>query len=352
MATSQDIKRLRILSGAHAGAYLDLSPGLHRIGRTDDCDISITDWRFDALTLRLGDDGIATAQWTGKGPRGLRLDDLVPVDFDGVVVCTGPSGVDWPADAQLLAALRPANDRNPLVALRDRGVAGRRGLASGMAAVIVAFIAFGWLVSANSSPRDVATLTIASEHVALQHALDAGAPGRLEVSQTADTLMVDGLVDTPAQARAAAATIDAVPPRFPVLRHVSVATEVAETIRGALGMPGAHVSYRGARVFSVEVASSDVATTQAAINRVAADLAPLVQRIDAVLQETGEAPAALPATLSSLTAEGVSVLETRDHVKHLVITPATTLAEPASVAVAPSVRPTSPNSSQERLRER
>lgn len=342
MSASQDIKQLRILSGAHAGAFLNLSPGTHRLGRTDDCDITITDWRLDALALRLGVDGMVTAQWQGTSPRGLRLDDLVPVDFDGVVVCTGPCDGVWPADAQLLAGLRPSTAPGPFVALRKGGLANKRGLVSGLAAMSVAVLALGWLVSASSSPRDAGIVTIASARADLQHTLDALAPGRLEVSQSADALMVDGLVDTPAQARAVSAAMDAVPPRFPLMRHVSVATDVAETIRGALGMPGAQVSYRGARVFSVLVESADVSATQAAIDRVATDLSPLVRHIDAVLQETPEARAPMPATLSTMTADGVSVLETRDHVKHLVITDATPPDEPASAATAPPARAPAP----------
>ena len=339
MSASQDIKQLRILSGAHAGAFLNLSPGTHRLGRTDDCDITITDWSLDALALRLGTDGVVTAQWTGASPRGLRLEDLVPVDFDGVVACVGPCDGVWPADAQLLAGLRPSTARGPFVGIARNGFSRKRGVISGLAAMSVAVLTFGWLVSASSSPRDGGAVTIASARADLQRSLDAVAPGRLEVSQSADALMVDGLVDTPAQARAAAGAMDAVPPRFPLMRHVSVATDVAETIRGALGMPGAQVSYRGARVFSVLVEAADVAGTQAAIDRVATDLAPLVRRIDAVLQETPEARAPMPATLSTMTADGVSVLETRDHVKHLVITDPAPPEEPVPAASSAARRP-------------
>ena len=91
MSTSPAHKRLRILSGTHAGAYLDLSPGTHSIGQADECDISIADWQFPALTLRLGADGDALAQWSNGSPQRLRFDDFIPVDFSGVRVCTGPS---------------------------------------------------------------------------------------------------------------------------------------------------------------------------------------------------------------------------------------------------------------------
>ena len=337
MSASQDIKRLRILNGAHAGAFLNLSPGTHCLGRADDCDITITDWSLDALTLRIGTDGVATAQWSGAHPLGLRLEDLVPIDFGGIVACIGPCDAIWPADAQLLAALRPASRSgpSPLGVLRDTALASRRRIASGLVAVTAAVIGLGWIVSASSSPRNNGQATLASTRAALQQSLETLAPGRLNVSTTADTLLVDGLVDTPEQARAVATSMDAVPTRFPLMRHVSVATDVAETIRGALGLAGAKVSYRGARVFNVVVESTDVGAAQAAVDRVATDLSPLVRRIDAVLQETPEAQPPMPATLSTMTADGVSVLETRDHVKHLVITePA--MADEADAAAPPS----------------
>jgi type III secretion protein D len=335
MSASQDMKQLRILSGAHAGAFLDLSPGTHTLGRADDCDITLTDWSLEALALRIGADGVVTAQWSGAQPRGLRMDDLAPVDFGGLVACIGPCDAVWPPDAQLLAALRSSAAPGPFVTLRSSAIASRRGIASGFAAVMVAAIGLVWLASASSSPRDDGKGTLASTRVALQQQLDALAPNRLAVSSTAGALSVDGLVDTPEQARAVTIAMDAVPPRFPLMRHVSVATDVAESIRGALGLPGAQVSYRGARVFSVAVESADVAATQAAINRVAVDLSPLVRHIDAVLQETPEARVSMPAMLSTLTADGVSVMETRDHVKHLVITNvAADAADPILIAPA------------------
>ena len=146
-------------------------------------------------------------------------------------------------------------------------------------------------------------------------------PGRLHVSEFKGGLVVEGLVDDTRQAALAAHAIDAAPPQFLVARHVSVATDVAETIRSAVGLAGARIAYRGNGVFDYSVATDDVAATQAAVDRVAADLAPTVRRIDAVLQENAGAQPAAPSVLSALTTEdGVNVMETRDGVKHVVIT--------------------------------
>ncbi|HEY9027736.1 MAG TPA: hypothetical protein VIP05_25815, partial [Burkholderiaceae bacterium] len=76
-----------------------------------------------------------------------------------------------------------------------------------------------------------------------------------------------------------------------------------------------------AGVFAFAVRTDDVAGTQAAVDRVAADLAPTVRRIEATLDETAAPRAPDPAVLSTLvTEDGINVMQTRDGVKHVVIT--------------------------------
>lgn len=319
MSTSPAHKRLRILSGTHAGAYLDLSPGTHSIGQADECDISIADWQFPALTLRLGADGVALAQWSNGSPQRLRLDDFVPVDFSGVRVCTGPSGADWPDDAALLAATRAVAPSGSLAAVRQRLVARPARAVPGALAVIIALVSAGWLVSATRA-NEAPAPTLEMSRAALQRAIDGVAAGRLSVRIAQGSLSIDGLLDDAEQLRAVNAALKAAPAGFPLQQHVSVASDVAETIRSAIGLPGAQITYRGAGVFGYAVKANDVAATQAAIDRVTADLSPVVKRIDAVLEEPATPQPASPAVLSSLSTDGVSVMETRDGVKHLVLT--------------------------------
>lgn len=320
MSTSPAHKRLRILSGTHAGAYLDLSPGTHSIGQADECDISIADWQFQALTLRLGADGVALAQWTNGSPQLLRFDDFVPVDFGGVRVCTGPSDSDWPDDAALLAATRAVAPSGSLAAVRQRLVAHPARAVPGALAVIVAMVSAGWLVSASSKANEAPAPTLETSRATLQHAIDGVAAGRLSVRIAQGSLSIDGLLDNAEQLRAVNAALKTAPAGFPLQQHVSVATDVAETIRNAIGLPGAQIAYRGAGVFSYAVKANDVAATQASIDRVTADLTPLVKRIDAVLEEPATPQPPSPSVLSSLSTDGVSVMETRDGVKHLVLT--------------------------------
>ena len=330
MNTSPQVRQLRILSGAHAGASLDLNPGIHSLGRGDDCDITITDWAFEPLALHIGGAGGARAQWVDERPRSARFSDFVPLQFGAVAVCLGPVGQPWPVDAELLAKARPPEPAG-LRNLPRRALAGERRALSAVGLVMAALLTFGGLVSAISKPGDNSRMTAEAARASLQRTLDAVAPGRMAVNAAQGTLAVDGIVDTPEQKRAVIAALANAPTKWPLTHHVSVVSELAESIRGSIGIAGAKVTYRGAGVFRVTVDSDDVAGTQASLDRVAMDLAPVVTRIEADVHEMSTV-VKLPDTLSTMTADGVSVMQTRDGVKHLVLIDADVPAASAASA--------------------
>jgi type III secretion protein D len=315
-------KQLRILSGTHAGASLDLAPGRYSLGSSPGCDVSITDWRFEELTIAVGDDGVVTTEGPGETPYALQFEDFVPVDFKGVVVCLGSSDGEWPGRAQLFETLRPADvpSRKTWLPGIERLNRVDRRLAGGVAAVFALLLCGGWALSANSKTHELPKPTLISVDAGLRQALAAVVGPRLLVSEDKGSLVVEGLVDDDTQARAAARAIDAVPPAYPVVRRVSVATDIAETIRSAVGLPNAKVEYRGGGVFSFGVQTDDIAAAQAAVSRVASDLAPTVRRIDAVLDEAPPTQPAMPAMRSTWIGEdGTSVMEGRDGAKYLVM---------------------------------
>ena len=315
------VRQLRILSGTHAGASLELAEGKHSLGCHDDCDIAVTDWRFGAVALSVAADGVVMAQWGDASPHAMRFEDFTPIDFAGVVVCVGPCDTSWPERPELLANLQTAAS-----AIAPPGITQflrklDRRLVSCAAGAVIGVALVGWIASAASKPPELTKATLQSAHASLQRALEAAAPGRLHVSEVRGTLVVEGLVDDARQAHAAAAAMDAVPRPLSVMPKISVASDIAETIRSAVGLPGARINYRGAGVFAFAVRTDDIAATQAAVNRVAADLAPTVRRIDAVLDEAPAASPPLPAVVSALvTDDGVSVMQTHDGVKHLIVT--------------------------------
>jgi len=49
---------LRILTGLHAGAQLQVAPGRHRIGSDDDADIRLTDWQGPDAVLNIDATGV------------------------------------------------------------------------------------------------------------------------------------------------------------------------------------------------------------------------------------------------------------------------------------------------------
>jgi type III secretion protein D len=328
------MKQLRILSGKHAGATLDLSPGNHSLGKNDDTQITITDWTFDALNMHVGNDGKVSAQWAASGASGLPLADYIPVDFSGVVVCIGPQGGNWPSDEKLAAATQKASADGKVATTEKR----RGPLVPAIAGVMVALVAGGWLFAALSKPKEVPPPTIEMVRASLQTSFDKTLSGRLVVTAERGSLLVDGMVDTPEQAREVSTILADQAPRYPLVQKVSIATDVAESIRSSVGLPNAEVSYKGNGAFSYAVKASDIAAAQASIDRVRTDLSPVVKRIDAVLEESLGRPA-IPRLLSSWSAGSVSVMETRDGVKHLVITDA-----PSDVPVLGEVEAASPTS--------
>jgi len=331
MNRSTALKQLRVLSGTHAGASLDLAPGSHSLGSRPDCEISIADWRFEPLTLSVGPDAVVVAQWSGSSAQALRFDDWTPVDFAGVVLCLGPCDADWPERAQLMAALcSVAAAIAPLPAARAGRKLDRR-VVTWAGTSLIALVAASWIATASSQPHEGHVPTLQSACAGLQRALDGATAGRLRVSQERGTLVVEGIVDDARQARGANEAIEAVPHSIEIVRRFSLASEIAETIRTSVGLPGARIDYRGNGVFAFTAQTADVAQAQAGIQRVAVDLAPTVRRIDAVLEEPPMPHPPLPAVLSALTTEdGINVMETRDGVKHLVISSPSVSAVPSS----------------------
>jgi type III secretion protein D len=336
MSASTCLRQLRILSGTHAGASLDLGAGVHSLGDRPDCDISITDWRFQALALHLEVDGMAIAKWDDPTPHALRFEDFMPIDFDGVIVCIGACDGEWPARQELLARLRSVGAAiAPVPAVAPRRRLDRR-TASWAAMALIGLVSSGWIVTATSKPSAEPRMTLQSARADLQQALDRAAAGHVTVSELQGGLAVDGLVDDALQARAVAHAIDAVPPQFEVARRYSIAADVIETIRSAVDLPGARIDYRGGGVFAIDVRSADVEATRAAIARVAADLAPTVRRLDPLIEETAGPPARTPAVKSSwVSTDGTNVMETRDGVKHLV--PAEPPPDDSSPAPEPAI---------------
>jgi type III secretion protein D len=333
MASHQS-KRLRVLSGRHAGACLELAPGEHTIGPAHDNDIAISDWTAPTLVLCMGDQGDVHVRGLESNaaqtqvPLGAPaqtdfanvLHELQPARFGDIVICLGPTEGVWPTDMELLARLfEPAHVCEPAHEPRPRRTAAYAASAGLVVAVASCLVA----VMVQASPQESAHVhvpergAVASESLRL--AFNRLGIRGLQVRNEGGAISVDGMLETREQSRAALGAISELPMAAEIRPRFAVVEDVAESIRSSVGLPQAQIKHLGAGVFSFHADTVDPDATRAAVNRVAADLAPSVSRIDAVLEQTETAKRTI-SVLSSFSDGEVSVVQTRDGAKHFGIT--------------------------------
>jgi type III secretion protein D len=342
--SSQPMKRLRILTGRHAGASLDLPSGQHHTGPDHDCDISINDWTFAPLQLSLDDSGEVTARWYLAGsaeppatPSQHRFTDFQPRAFGDIVLCFGPVDQPWPSDLQLLdSTFQPTPQR----VARWAGMRLRAGAASVVGGAVVlslcvmASVLMMGAPKANKPAETVASVTARVQQLVSQ----SGVRGlKVEVDPSNRSgVLVSGMVETAAQSRSLSTALAGLSSTLPVLQRVAVASDVAESIRSSVGVAGAEVKYMGAGVFAYTAETNDAKAVRQAIDRVSADLGDAVRRIDVTLELGDKKPVDVPI-LSSMKDGEISVVQTRDGVKHLVVTePERTVAVGKALSLPPT----------------
>jgi type III secretion protein D len=333
------MKRVRILTGKHAGASVDLASGNHSTGPDHDCDISITDWTFAPLQLAVTGSGDVTACWSDNNSAGHSADrqhafkDFEPRAFGDIVLCVGAVDRDWPTDLQLLDA---AFQATPQRMARWAGTRLRARASSVLAGFsVLALCVMGSTLMLGSSQADKPRETLPAATARVRQVIDKLDARGLKLQTERGGLLITGMVSNPAQAQALNAAVEGLASSVLITRRVSVASDVAETIRNTVGVPGAEVKYMGEGVFAFTAESRETKAVRQAIDRVSADLGDVVRRIDVTLEQSDQKPADIPI-LSSMKDDEISVVQTRDGIKHLVVT------EPdrtVSVSKALSIRP-------------
>jgi type III secretion protein D len=313
-----------------------LKHGTHTLGSEHDCDIAITDWTFPAMRLVVGSSGRVLASWSaqagdasavgsGSSPvpgsadpaLGSRvLADFAPCAFGNIVVCVGPDDAEWPAERQLLEAafppnaLRVAQWLNTCVRMRAKSIV------AGVA--VVASLAIG-ASSMMTAPRAAPPPPTAKAVLAqAQQVIKRAGATQLELRSEGTSIVVEGMVDTVEQSHAVRGALEGLRSPWPIALRFAVASEVAESIRTSVGLPGAEVRHQGNGVFSFSGEPADAQATRQAIERVTADLGALVRRVDTHFEQTQKKPPEVPI-LSAMQTGGVSVVQTRDGQKHLVV---------------------------------
>lgn len=318
--------RLRILNGTHAGACIDLHEGEQTIGRDPEHDIHIADWNESPLCLCCGADGVVTLRWPVQPPSTRAAASRAtgamaafhPEGFGDIVLCIGPADDVWPTDMELLArAFQPKRAR-----VREWvGAHARRVAALGVSAAMVLVAAVWFGVGLVQTPSVASAPPLSVERVAsdLRASLARAGQSAIEVHAAAVGLEISGLVESREDARAIRQLLSALPGEVATAARFAVAQELTETLRTSIGIPGAKVRHLGHGVFSVEAEVDNVVVARAAIDRVVADLAPHVKRVE--FADTGAIQRLNGQPVTAAYSDGyTSIVQTRDGAIHLAVT--------------------------------
>jgi type III secretion protein D len=319
------MKLLRILTGLHAGAQLQLAPGSHRIGSDDDADIRLTDWQGADALLEVDATGvvrITRAREAGDASAHTEagtvlLIDFVPMQFDEMVLCVGPDAAAWPSDLDLLSTLLASPVKVQLASIRQQQKH-RRQLTAIAACVLLGGVVVAGALMATTQMSKAAFPPSADDrtlHVA--QALAASHVAGLHVQALGNTVVITGMVGTSNDDTAVRALLERVAP-YAVERKYDVARDDARSIEDSLGVPGARVEYIGDGRFAITGKIAAKSQLDAALARVRTDLdanvKEIVVRADQIASDVADSPDAYSEMVSS---DDVKYAETPDGVKHI-----------------------------------
>lgn len=308
------MKQLRILTGLHAGVQLLLNRRQYRIASDEDADLQISDWDQAPLILTLDEQGsdvsLALSLTGNDGQPGSplgRLEDFLPRRFGDIVLCAGPDQAEWPSDVTLMAALM--SPPKPAAVPRRSSLGLKAGALVGVVALMGGLVTVLTTQTATSAP-----VVAASPLERIQTALRRAQVEGLLVRQVDRRVVVEGLLPSTADM---ARVRTALQPfgEDQLLHRYAAASDIVRQIGDALNRPGLRVAYRGNGVFAIEGQDADPAQLQNDARRVAADIGPLVRRIDVAVAET--LPTAKVRVGAMWAGDGLQYVQTADGTKHL-----------------------------------
>lgn len=272
-------KHIRVLTGRHAGASLDLLPGDWTVDRADTAAVRISDWTDAPLLLQVGiESGVLRIDDEAAEP----WPDLEPRRFGDIVLCVGPAGEPWPSDLELLQRLlvpppapEPvaeviAADTSPKAppAHRPRAHAGWMGVAA-VALLTPCALLLASTREAQHPPQAPAVAPVPlldRVRTALgQHSVDG-----LNIEQRDGEITVHGMARTPMESLSVQRELRNISPRIRL--DLPVAPEVIENLRESMQEPGLSISYLGDNRFSVSGAAQQPDRVRAVVDRVRGDL--------------------------------------------------------------------------------
>lgn len=320
------MKILRVLTGVHAGASLELTQGVHRIGSDEEADVCLTDWQGpDAMlevdtadVIRVSRDQAGTAEGDTEEAGAVLLVDFVPMQFGDLVLCIGPGETAWPSDVELLSTLLASPVKSQLASYRQEQQRRRQLIAVGACVVLGGLIVAGTLLGTTELSRAAFPSSPDERTTRVAQALAASHINGLRVQPLGNTVVVTGMVATPSEDSAVRALLQRVAPTG-IERRYDVAQDDVRSLQDSLGVAGTHVSYSGNGRFLITGTVDDMDRLRAAVTRVRGDLDSNVKAlVIAAQQTTTPARTPPPATYSEMvSADDVRYAETPDGVKHI-----------------------------------
>ncbi|NTX20464.1 secretion protein [Burkholderia cepacia] len=337
------MKQLRILTGFHAGATLQLAPGRHAVHGGADADIRLMDWKSAAVTLDVDASGVVRAITYADIPAGspeeggnataavpagetVILVDFAPMQFGDTILCIGPDDVTWPSDLDLLSTLliRPADVERTK----------RRRYYGALGTCVALGIVAGAAVLLTTVPASEAALRRGPAYrtTRIQEALAAAHMTELQVRTVGNSSVVTGMVSNLSDDQLVKSTLAKIAPRD-IVRSYDVAQNAVHSIEDSLGIAGVHVKYLGNGDFAITGAVDSKDAVDKAVTRVRPDLDSNIRRL--VVQVTENPDRAAPATgqfSEVVSSDSVQYAQTPDGVKHIYAVEAPADAAPASGA--------------------
>ena len=293
-------KHIRILSGRHRGASLQLAPGTWRIGCDDAAAVHISDWAHATIDVIIDADGGIRLQ---DGDATIDVVEHETLHFDGIALCIGDPASE-PA-----ATLAAESAAEPAAALPTRRRPPRRWLALGAVAVPATLLSTALLAMQPASAP--AARGLRSDIPALLAGIGQGG---LHVSQRDGMTVVQGVVATGADADAVRDLLRRAAPDHAVA-HLAVVNDVLASIGESLHEPTLKAGYAGNGRFIVTGTTHDGATVQRRLAQLAADLGPAVARLDADVTEVRPGWSVADSD-SALDAGGLRYVQSLDGSKH------------------------------------
>ncbi|MEM4985765.1 HrpD5 family protein [Collimonas sp. H4R21] len=325
-------KQIRVLTGHHSGAVINLANGDTTIGCDARSEIQISDWNAPAMLLTLDEQGSVAIGASNDSEPQVRLEDFEPRSFSDIVLCAGPADATWPSDISLLrmvcspqAAQLAALDNLPdqasasLHPVKPVPIWARHATISWLvltSSLLAAVTATAMIVPGTNPLRSGVLPQPQASLERLKLAVAHLNQDDLTITEQDGVVNVSGIVkreDAAAKIYQAAHAFAAGHLKW----NVRAADEVVRDLKESLRAPDVNVQYRGDGVFAVTGTVLHPEAIQKVVEQFRADLGPLVKKVDVNVMRADEIATAKDIG-SALAVDGLQYFASSDGTKSFV----------------------------------